>query len=206
MLEVFRQFDEDRDGLLKRVEFAGAVKALLVEYERELPAVLAQASVSDERVNELVDCVDVSGDGMVNYMEFLHAFQPVDTTPGRGLRTDLMEQICTTIMANASSLLSTLQVLEERAAAAEERKGGRPGAPGRVTRDIVRHTLRSLNASLEASRSASRGAPLTSDQIDIIVDHACVDADGSLDYKAFLDSFQIVDTLSGGEEGTCISP
>merc|ERR1711976_314203 len=100
MLEVFRYFDEDKDGLLQRKEFAEAVKRLLQEYARELPEQLSVETASDERISELVDCVDISGDGMVNYLEFIHAFQPVDRTPGSGLRTDLMEQVCTTIWSN----------------------------------------------------------------------------------------------------------
>ncbi|CAE8648409.1 unnamed protein product, partial [Polarella glacialis] len=179
----------DRDGLLQRDEFSQAVKRLLSEYSQELPAALAAETASEARISELVDCVDISGDGMVNYLEFLHAFQPVDTTPGRGLRTDLMEQICTTIWSNKASLLRTFQVLEEETLLTS--------APtGRVSKENLRRTLRSLNASLEAARGGAHGAPLTGDQIDILVDHAVFDRDGTLDYQAFLDAFQVVDTGS----------
>ncbi|CAK9007400.1 unnamed protein product [Durusdinium trenchii] len=86
MLQVFRYFDKDGDGLLQREEFSQAVKQLLAEYKEDLPEMLKAESASDERIAELVDLVDISGDGLVNYLEFLHAFQPVDRTPGRGLR------------------------------------------------------------------------------------------------------------------------
>lgn len=209
MLEVFRYFDEDGDGLLQRSEFAQAVKTLLQEYSSELPAELAETTASDERMNELVDCVDYSGDGMVNYLEFLHAFQPVDRTPGRGLQMDLMEQICTTIWANKASLLRTLQVLEENGQATPSPSNSEncPEAPlGRVSRENLKRTLRSLNASLEVARGSSHGAPLTGDQIDILVDHAAFHADGTLEYQAFLDAFEVVDAGAGIEDHATAPP
>lgn len=185
MLEVFRFFDQDGDGLLQRDEFSEAVRKLLSLYSKELPAALSVESATEKLINELADTVDISEDGVVNYLEFLHAFQPVDLTPNRGLRQDLMEQICTTIWANKGSLLRTLQVVEE------DTHGGAP--TGRVSKEALRRTLRSLNASLEAARGGGHGAPLTQDQIDIIVDHASVGEDGTLDYQAFLESFQVID-------------
>merc|ERR1711957_55149 len=195
MLEVFRYFDQDGDGLLQRKEFGEAVKALLAEYNAVLPVELAAETASDERIDELVDYVDISGDGMVNYLEFLHAFQPVDRTPGRGLQTDLMEQICSTIWANKPSLLRTMQVIEETAAVESN-------TPlGRISRENLRRTLRTLNASLEAARaSGAHGAPLTEVQIELLVDHAAWEDDDTLDYQAFLDAFQIVDMGTQDEE------
>ncbi|CAJ1407771.1 unnamed protein product [Effrenium voratum] len=195
MLQVFRFFDKDGDGLLQREEFSQAVKQLLAEYKEDLPEMLKAESASDERINELVDLVDISGDGMVNYLEFLHAFQPVDRTPGRGLRCDLMEQICTIIWRNKASLLQAFKFVEE----AECEASAKP-MTGRVSKENLRRTLKSLNASLEASQGVGvHGAPLTSDQIDILVDHAVFDANNTLDYEAFLDSFQIVDMGSTRE-------
>ena len=48
---------------MQRAEFSEAVKRLLAEYARDLPEPLAAGTASDERVGELVDCVDISGDG-----------------------------------------------------------------------------------------------------------------------------------------------
>lgn len=203
MLEVFRDFDADCDGLLQRSEFAMAVKTLLAEYAKELPAAIAAETATDERIGELMDSIDFSGDGMVNYLEFLHAFQPVDRTPGSGLRTDLMEQICTTIWANKASLLRTLQVVEESNPASSPVSSpvANMVAPsGRVSQDNLKRILRSLNASLEAARGATHGSPLTCDQINILVDHAALDAEGHLDYQAFLDAFDIVDLGAPVEE------
>ena len=45
---------------------------------QDLPEMLNADSASAERISELVDLVGISGDGLVNYLEFLHAFQPVD--------------------------------------------------------------------------------------------------------------------------------
>lgn len=194
MLEVFRYFDEDKDGLLERAEFSQAVKRLLAEYARDLPEALAAETASDERIGELVDCVDISGDGLVNYLEFLHAFQPIDRTPGSGLRMDLMEQICTTIWANKASLLRTFQVLEEA-----ECEVSMQAPAGRVSQDNLRRTVRSLNASLEAARGGTHGAPLTVDQIDILVDHAVFDDNGTLDYQAWLNAFQVIDMCASNE-------
>merc|ERR1719277_298539 len=114
MLDVFRFFDADGNGLLEREEFANAVKTLLSEFGDELPESITEETASDERIAELVACVDVNGDGAVNYVEFVHAFQPVDRSPGRGLRMDLMEQVCTVIYFNKASLLRTMQVLDEQ--------------------------------------------------------------------------------------------
>jgi len=194
MLEVFRYFDEDKDGLLQRAEFSEAVKRLLAEYARDLPEPLAAGTASDEHVAELVDCVDISGDGHVNYLEFLHAFQPVDRTPGGGLRTDLMEQICTTIWTNKASLLRTFQVLEEA-----DCEASMQAPAGRVSQGNLRRTVRSLNASLEAARGGTHGAPLTADQIDILVDHAVFDDSATLDYQAWLNSFQVIDMSASTE-------
>merc|ERR1712187_931438 len=186
VLSVFRSFDENNDGLLERNEFAKAVKHLLKEYGPQLPAAIAEETATREKMNDLLDYVDVSGDGIVNYLEFLHAFQPVDRTPGRGLRMDLMEQICTTIWANKPSLLRTLQVCEE-----SHEHTGSGNFAGRISKENLKRTLRSLNASLGGS---NRAAPLTTDQIDILVDHAECDNSDRLNYQQFLDSIQIVDT------------
>merc|ERR1711904_265149 len=104
-----------------------------------------------------------------------------------------MEQICTTIWANKASLLRTFQVLEESAAGTPTRAATTPQT-GFVSQDSLRCVLRSLNASLTASRGNTHGTPLTNDQIDILVDHAAIQEDGMLDYNAFIDAFQIVDT------------
>jgi protein phosphatase len=191
MLQVFQRYDDNGDGLLERAEFAKAVRHLLKEHENQLPASIHEETATSERIDELIQHVDVSGDGIVNYLEFMHAFQPVDRTPGRGLRMDLMEQICSTIWANKPSLLRTLQVCEETL---ESSRSG--DFTGRIHRDNLKRTLRSLNASL----GGSRGAPLTNDQIDILVDHAECDADGRLNYQKFLDAVQIVDTDPPPEE------
>ncbi|CAK9113325.1 unnamed protein product [Durusdinium trenchii] len=250
MLQVFRYFDkepndlldpfDDGDGLLQREEFSQAVKQLLAEYKEA-------ESASDERIAELVDLVDISGDGLVNYLEslgrredvwgrrevdvwpemrFLHAFQPVDrieTRRGRrGLfgriravsengihrsfcafhlvqdanpaRPDAFAKLWTLAdgRSDKASLLGAFKFIEE------ECETGR--LSGRVSKENLRRTLKSLNASLEASQGVGvHGAPLTSDQIDIIVDHAVFDTNNSLDYEAFLESFQIVDMGSTRE-------
>lgn len=198
MLTVFKYFDEDGDGLLQRSEFAEAVKTMLSEYKEELPPALVGKPPDDAQIDELVSCVDVAGDGVVNYLEFLHAFQPVDRTPGRGLRTDLMEQICTTIWANKPSLLRTFEILEESPVATPT--GAKSTKIGNVSQENLRCVLRSLNASLTAARGSAHGMPLTNDQIDILVDHAAIQEDGMLDYNAFLDAFQIVDTGAPPED------
>jgi len=196
MLQVFRYFDEDSNGLLERAEFEKAVKTMLTEYRAELPDAIARETACDERIRELMDCVDVGGDGSVNYLEFLHAFQPVDRTPGRGLRTDLMEQICTTIWANKASLLRTLQVLEDSAC-----QGSGTAPTGHISAETLKRTLRTLNANLGASRGGSRAPPLTGEQIEILVDHSVVEDGNTIDYRAFLDAFQIVDTAAARHAG-----
>jgi len=191
MLEVFRNFDQDGDGLLQRREFSKAVKQLIEDFREELPEMIRTEHATDEKIAELVDLVDISGDGLVNYLEFLHAFQPVDRTPGNGLRMDLMEQICLTIWKNKGSLQQSFVFLEEKEA---ERHPLMPGVAGRVSREGLRATLRSLNSSLEATQGVGvHGAPLTADQIDLLVDHAVFDANNTLDWRAFLASFQLVD-------------
>merc|ERR1719215_2315666 len=74
-------------------------------------------------------------------------------------------------------------------------EGMNPKMQGRISRENLRQTLFSLNASLGAARGVgAHGAPLTDVQIDILSDHAAFDEDGTLDYQAFLDAFQVVDT------------
>lgn len=206
MLEIFKHFDADGDGLLRENEFGDAVRTLLDEYKDSLPEALVADPVSDLKVADLVQCVDISGDGLINYLEFLHAFQPVDRTPGKGLQMDLMEQICTVVWANKPSLLRTMQVLEERCGAEK----GFP--PGRISREGLRQTLRTLNASLGAARGGDpeHGAPLTEVQIAILVDHAAFDHEDTVDHQEFLDAFQIVDTgpqaTEDEEDATPASP
>lgn len=192
MLAVFRHFDENNDGLLARGEFAKAVKTLLREYAAELPSQISEETATSDKINELVDYVDVSGDGVINYLEFLHAFQPVDRTPGRGLRMDLMEKVYTTIWANKPSLLRTLQLLEESLETSASDRSDSLSFSGMVSRENLKRTLRSLNASL-AGGQAGR-APLTRDQIDLLVDHGAFDSDDRLNYLSFLDAIQVEDT------------
>merc|ERR1712217_96750 len=117
---------------------------------------------------------------------------------------DLMEQICTTIWANKASLLRTLQVLEESNPASTARSpvANMVALTGRISQENLKRTLRSLNASLEAARGGTHGGPLTPDQINILVDHAAIDDENTIDYQAFLDAFEIVDLGAPPEDNS----
>jgi len=132
--------------------------------------------ISDHLINELFDFADVTGDGSINYLEFLHSFQPPDISTSHSMQICLMEQICTTIFLNKGALLKTFGVTDAH-------------YTQKIGREDFRRVLRSLNTSLNSS-----APPLTAEQINILVDHVNFSSDDMVNYQTFLDAFQVYDT------------
>lgn len=62
MRHAFTEFDLDRDGLITREEVATAVKAMGLRY-------------TDAQIAEMIKAADRTGDGRVDYEEFIKLFR-----------------------------------------------------------------------------------------------------------------------------------
>jgi len=178
---LFATADTDLSGKLNRDEFRNAVRAIVTAHPQivqEISGVNRYSGLDAGFVDEMFDFADISGDGTINYLEFLHCLKPdVVDGPGADLRTCLMEQIATTIYMNKGALLKTFSFFDE------------PLTPQRVTKATFLQVISSLNTSLSVE-----SPPMTDDQIEILVDHVPFDGD-LVNYVEFLDCFQIIDSM-----------
>lgn len=136
--------------------------------------------------------VDISSTKKINYLEFLHCFQPDDRVtgltgddkkekgprPSDELREALMEQITTVLYANKQALLRTFQFFDSE-------------QNHIISKAEFIRVLKCLNNCLNV-----KNPPLTNEQIELLAEH-CIYQDGAIDYMAFLQSLVICDMHTG---------
>jgi len=181
ILKVFKDLDKNGDGQLEMSEFvSGAQKlpgfdTLLIEGK----------PLDQEGLERIAKVIDVSGDGTVNYLEFLTRFNVADTQQD-ALTNSLTEHISTTLFRNRSMVLAGCRFFD-------------PQGHGRVEPDEFMEVLMATNSVLTSPQQ-----PFTAGQVSKLV-AACTGDDGRVDYNNLLDSFEIVDGKSADEEGRAVT-
>ncbi|CAJ1440862.1 unnamed protein product, partial [Effrenium voratum] len=171
-MSFFKASDVDQNGRLSLPELATALEQLATTYG------LKDVVGSRTEFLELARHVDLSGEGSVNYAEFVAGFMPVGLLHGSTFQLDVMESICTSIWANKSALRSLFLALDVEHS-------------GRISREDLRKAL--------AAVKAGRNEPLlTAEQVDLILEHTKFNAaTHQVRYNRFLDSFKIFDLTAG---------
>jgi len=173
LLELFKSFDADGNGLLDPAEFV----RIMADLQASSPSAPALA-LEPASLKELAKLSDFDGSGFVSYVEILLALQPTDTTLGGHLRFDLFEQICSTVWNNAQALLRALHNLD-------------PEKRMKVDAETLTKALHQLNSTIGGDSRAKR--PLLKFQIEALVNHVQFGEDGLLNYNDFVDAFQVKD-------------
>jgi len=163
-IQVFQDIDTNGDGFISEDEFYSMIDRLS----------LTNCTAQDKK--EMWMYVDVNGDGHLNYLEFCAAFQVIDTQDSSGNAVnEIVECIVTALQKNMSSLEFAFRFFDQRGA-------------GQVSVQDFKAGLRALNASISDGGSSS--APLSEDQLEVLVHFVDRDGDGNVDYEEFLSAFK----------------
>jgi len=157
--------DTSGDGFVQEDEFYAMLNSLKLS-----PA------LSAEDRKDMWRYIDANGDGHLNYFEFCAAFQVVDTTShDDGAVTDIVETIVSTLQRNMSSLEFAFRFFDQKGL-------------GHIPVEDFKAGIRALNSSIQSAQG--RTAPLSEEQIEVLVQHVDKDGDGLVDYNEFCSAFR----------------
>lgn len=166
--QAFAKFDEAETGWISYEAFAKTLIAFEPTFTTDEGLKLAQA-------------VDGNNSGRINYMEFVNAFKIADRGPKR--RTSLhgensnwqsavIHQVSNVLYQHRIQLRSAFRMFDT-------------DNDGRVTAAEFQSGLKAINALLDS--------PISEMQVEQLMASLDRNGDGSLDYKEFLEGFQIID-------------
>jgi Ca2+-binding EF-hand superfamily protein len=177
LLEIFQRFDKDGNGILSTTEFVEGARLI-----PDLNEVLVEGKpLTDDDLARIANYIDDSGDGRINYLEFIKALNFEDKY-GDVLNNQLYEDITTTLFRNRHALLCGCQFFDFEGAQ-------------KVTREVFEDVLEALSTVLRKPET-----PLTPMQISRVASAAC-DANDEVKYTEFVGAFEIFDSKKS-ESGT----
>jgi Ca2+-binding EF-hand superfamily protein len=178
--KVFKQWDKNGDGVLSVKEFIEGLKhipgidTLLVEGQ----------SLTDEKFNRIVEYIDVSNDGTINYLEFVKALS-VDDKIGTVAHA-LCEDITTTLYRNKQALLAACQFFDV-------------DKTTKISMEDFGDALEAVSSLLKPPES-----PFTYHQIHRLASSAVNEKD-DVKYMDFVNSFEIIDTSASGKKNNGVA-
>lgn len=164
-IQLFENFDQNKDGKIQHEEFVAVVRNLLNEESKRNPSVCP--NVDDAMLQKVVMAIDANNSGSIDYMEFVDVFHRKRTGMDR-----LLEQICRVFYKYQDSLGRAFQYMDVN-------------GDGVLTPSEFREGLMTLNALVSE--------PLTEQTMDAIVKYIDRDADGYISYQEFCSAFYFVD-------------
>jgi len=187
MAALFDSMDSSGDGFLDLEEFARGI-AQIPGFDHVLFKTGANPrgeKLTHDKCVELAKYLDVSGNGSINYLEFLQALTPV-AAGAMDILDSLCEDITTVLFRHRVVIRRGCHFVDE------------PGM-GKVSREDFHAVLMGVNSALSAPERN-----LTNMQITLLVDALAVegseDEDPYIDYDSFLRSFVIFDCQKKGAE------
>lgn len=183
MMTLFASIDSSGDGVLQIPEFVdGIIK---------LPGISGIVLTTGQKLDretliQMAQVIDVSGNGDINYLEFLKAFS-VDELGQSDIAETLGEDITTTLFRHRHAIRMGCHYLDE-------------DATGYIRASDFGTVLQGVNNALQRAEQ-----PLTSLQIALLVEAMASEAskaaaakgkeieEGMVDYEFFLKSFLILD-------------
>jgi len=164
-MELFRKIDTSADGFVQEDEFYVMLSSLNLE-----------PPMSDKDMKDMWRYVDANGDGHLNYFEFCAAFQVVDTGGADDAAvSEIVETIVSTLQRNMSSLEFAFRFFDQKGL-------------GHIPVEDFKTGIRALNSSIKSAQG--RAAPLSEEQINVLVQHVDKDGDGQVDYNEFCSAFR----------------
>jgi Ca2+-binding EF-hand superfamily protein len=180
MMTLFQALDKSGDGVLQIEEFVTGIEKLKG---------LSDLQLSDGRQLDrdtllaMAKVIDVTGNGDINYLEFLKAFS-VDDAGQSDIAETLGEDITTTLFRHRHAIRMGCHYLDEEAS-------------GYIRSQDFETVLHGVNSALSGAERK-----LTTLQISLLVEAMSSEAakgamdeqeEQSVDYEFFLKSFQIID-------------
>eukprot|EP01063_Lacrimia_lanifica_P026726 TRINITY_DN364_c0_g1_i2.p1 TRINITY_DN364_c0_g1~~TRINITY_DN364_c0_g1_i2.p1 ORF type:complete len:928 (+),score=421.11 TRINITY_DN364_c0_g1_i2:62-2845(+) len=144
------------------------------EFKAALKSLACCKDLKDEQLDQIVAYCDADGNGRLNYLEFLHMFHMEDTTHS-SLGEDILDHVNRTIYFD-------FRIPMQRAFQQYHTEDGR------ITLAQFEKLLKNVNDLMDPS-------PLSTEQIQALLDTLSTDDDGKFDYKGFIDSFEIIDEV-----------
>lgn len=190
MVDLFKHGDADGSGFIERAEFKTVIENIVAQYPKFSTLIkrenLGEAGgiFTDEMFEALWSYADVAHNNKLNYLEFLHSFQPEYTADFGAMHNMfgvvMMQQVTRLLYANKSSLMKAFQFYD-------------PDRTLTISKDEFRTCIQVLNQVVNP-----RSPNLANDQIEVIIDH-CVFHEGGtrIHYKSFLDCMVLCDNRTG---------
>jgi hypothetical protein len=173
--KVFKQWDKNGDGILSIKEFVDGLKQI-----PNIDSVLVEGKkLDDEKFKRIVEYIDVSSDGTINYLEFIKALS-VEDKMGT-MSNALAEDITTTLFRNKTALLAACQFFDLEKSS-------------KITMDQFGDALEAVSVHLKAPES-----PFTFHQIHRLASSA-MNEKGEVKYVDFVNAFEIIDTLTSQDK------
>ena len=174
--DIFKEWDADSDGFIDYEEFIQCCIQFQDGLEEE-----ADYTYTEEDFEEIAKVIDTAKAGRINYLAFLGLFQVLSEEGDGKARAHManqavIEHICSTIWANEVLLSKAFRLFD-------------PQQTGLLAPADFHSALASLNEVL----SRDDEAPITSKQIDELVNALPLDAKGKVNYKEFMNAFEVVD-------------
>mmetsp|Transcript_90828 Transcript_90828/g.157659 ORF Transcript_90828/g.157659 Transcript_90828/m.157659 type:complete len:1000 (+) Transcript_90828:58-3057(+) len=181
MVALFRAMDVSGDGMLTSEEFVNGIE--------KVPGLtslkLSNGMILDhENLMRMAAIIDVSGNGTINYLEFLQAFA-VQENGSSDIADSLGEDITTVLFRHRHAIRMGCHYLDE-------------DGVGKIRAEDFRTVLQGVNSALSRPERT-----LTNTQIVLLVEamatEATADQESYVDYEVFLKSFVILDTAKDRE-------
>jgi len=184
LLDRFEKADTDGNGTLSLTEFVREIQHWKTYLER---LGVSPGYLTEDKLFEVAKVVDISGEGSINYLEWIDAFQAVERrgaeggTSGEWVQSDfgeLGESILMVLYRNVICLRRGLQYFD-------------PTSTGTVTLGQLKLACMAL-----ASALSKPDPPFSEKQVMVLLSHVgdkkWTESD-EICYTALLDSFNIVD-------------
>eukprot|EP00928_Gymnodinium_smaydae_P063300 TRINITY_DN46929_c0_g1_i1.p1 TRINITY_DN46929_c0_g1~~TRINITY_DN46929_c0_g1_i1.p1 ORF type:complete len:983 (+),score=176.73 TRINITY_DN46929_c0_g1_i1:117-3065(+) len=179
MVTLFRALDSSGDGQLQIEEFADG----LMRVPNITSIVVNGKPLDKDMMTKIAKGIDKSGNGTINYLEFLQAFQ-AETQKSKGIADALAEDIATVLFRHRTAVRMGCQYLDE-------------DGHGKVAASDFQTVLHGVNSALSRTERT-----LTNQQISLLVESLTIDDPHEgpvVDYSNFLSSFVIVDTAQANK-------
>ncbi|KAL1514965.1 hypothetical protein AB1Y20_004041 [Prymnesium parvum] len=181
LAEVFKEWDADGDGYIDYNEFVSCC----VEFQNSLDQSTLDYVYTVADLEQIAKVIDTAKSGRINYLAFLSLFRMLEEE-GQGCSAShalhanraVIEHICSTIWANEVLLSKAFRLFD-------------PKQLGLLSPADFRSALASLNDVLATSDNEQ---PITRQQLDVLVQALPLDSKGKVNYKDFMQSFEVVDT------------
>jgi len=175
--DIFKLWDADGDGYVDYDEFISCCS----DFQGALDRSSLEYVYTEDDFEEIAKVIDTAKAGRINYLAFLGLFRMLEEggsseAHAHQANRAVIEHICSTIWANEVLLSKAFRLFD-------------PQQLGLLSPADFKGGLASLNDALKQDEES----PITPQQLDELVNALPLDAKGKINYKDFMQSFEVVD-------------